>query len=49
MAKIRFSPKGGANNNCSKLLAKTLIALVSAFSLASVSISLEIDGSKRRL
>ena len=49
MAKIRFSPKGGANNNWRKFSEKTSIALISAFAFASCKVSFEIAGSNKRL
>ncbi len=49
MAKIRFSPKGGANNNCRKFSENTAMALLSALALAYCRVSFEIAGSKKRL
>mgnify|MGYP003723543955 CR=1 FL=1 len=48
MAKIRFSPNGGARSNCSKFSEKTFIASSSAFSLVSFKNSVKKDGFNNR-
>src|SRR3989338_1847161 len=49
MARMRLEPTGGANNNCRRLVEKTLIASLSAFSFASFSTSFSKEGHINRV
>ena len=46
IARILFSPIGLANKSCFRFLANISIDCISAFSLASLIVSVEIEGSK---